>query len=243
MRWRFADLPRDPDWFAERVELKVWGPATGKETTFARGDPGRITSVAFSPDGKTLAAGVSRVLSEARNDGSVRIGHGSVRVWDVASGKERFFLQENDGRVVAVAFSPGGKTLAAVQGKRGVGAQVPQPNAVKLWDLSSGRVRARLEGRASFNTVAFSPDGKTLATAGDVSNADPDQGPTGEVRLWDADTGRPLGDPLPCRHSCAAMAFGPGGKVLAVGGGVRRGKGFSGEITLWELATDRGTMP
>jgi RNA polymerase sigma factor (sigma-70 family) len=243
IRWRFADFPKDPEWYAEQVELKVWDLATGKERTFARGDAGRITSVAFSPDGKTLAAGVRRSVAEVRKDGSFWISHGSVRLWDVDSGKERFVLQDNDGGVEAVTFSADGKTLAAVQGKREAGGQGLQSNVVKLWDLPSGRVRPGLGGHALVRFVLFSPDGKTLATAGAALSADAGQASTGEVRLWDGATGRPLSGPLTCRHNCAAMAFGAGGRILAVGGGVSRAKGWSGEITLWELGAGRGAAP
>jgi RNA polymerase sigma factor (sigma-70 family) len=227
-RRSFAEIPQDPDWSMEHVELKVWDLATGKERTLAQGDPGRITSVAFSPDGKTLAAGV-HIL--ACNDP----WEGSLRLWDVASGRERAYLRDNSGSVHAVAFSPDGKTLTAAQGERAVGTPRRRPNQVKLWDVASGRVRARLKGSAIVNAVRFSRDGKILAIAGHVYSADPRQAPTGEVRMWDAATGRPLGVPLTCRHSCTSMAFGPGGKILAVGGSIKQGKGIAGEITLWEL--------
>jgi RNA polymerase sigma factor (sigma-70 family) len=243
VRLTFTDIPKDPDWSVEQVELKVWDLAKGQERTFARGDVGRVTCVAFSPDGKTLAAGVRRAVAEVRKDGSFWIRHGSVRLWDVDSGKERFVLQDNDGGVDAVAFSPDGKTLAAVQTRRAAGGQGLQSNVVKLWDFPSGRLRPRLGANTLVRSVLFSPDGHTLATAGDAPPAGAGQAPTGEVRLWDAGTGRPLGDPLACRHNCAAIAFGAGGRVLAVGGGVPRGKGWSGEVTLWELGADRGTAP
>jgi WD40 repeat protein len=235
----FHDLPTDPEWFREHVELKVWDLATGKERTFARDDRGRITSVAFSPDGKTLAAGVGIFLGQRGWDGT-------VRVWDVAGGKERVFLRDNEGMVPAVAFSPDGKTLAAVQGRPALGERGSAPDVVKLWDLDSGRVRARLEGHPFARAVAFSPDGTTVATAGDDSYPIPEpKVVTGDVRLWDAATGQSLGAPLTCPHSCISLAFASGGKILAVGGETRRKDGniILSEITLWELDPPGSTAP
>jgi WD40 repeat protein len=212
----YKEVPKEL--LKEIGEVKVWDLATGKERTFYRGDTGRVFSVAFSPDGKTLAAGVR---------------DGAIRLWDVATGKERACLR-GDAQVNAVAFSPDGKTLAS-----------GQRDKVTLWDLASGRVRARLQGHAgAVTSVAFSPDGRTLATAGNV----PPRGRwqwqdvSGEVRLWDAATGRPRGAPLALRHLALSVAFGARGQVLAAGG--RRVTdpygGGPGEVTLWDLASRRG---
>jgi RNA polymerase sigma factor (sigma-70 family) len=215
------DVPKDDEALKETGEVKVWDLATGKERTFYRGDTGRVFSVAFSPDGKTLAAGLR---------------DGAIRLWDVATGGERACFREK-AEVHAVAFSPNGKTLASTQGDK-----------VKLWDLASGTVRAQLQGHAGrVQAVAFSPDG-TLATAGNVPSRDPQKSydATGEVRLWNAATGQPRGAPLTFLHYGSSVAFGAHGKNLAAGG--TRGSqgqfgGGPGEITLWDLAPRGGTSP
>jgi WD40 repeat protein len=81
---------------------------------------------------------------------------GSVRLWDVASGREAAVLEDRSGWVRSVCFSPDGKLLAS--GGDG---------SVRLWDVVSGREAAVLEDRSGgVRSVCFSPDGKLLASGG-----------------------------------------------------------------------------
>jgi RNA polymerase sigma factor (sigma-70 family) len=216
----FKDIPADFE-VKEGGEVRMWNLATGTESMFYRGDTGRAMSVAFSPDGKTLAAGLR---------------DGAIRMWDVATSKECGYLWEK-GQVKAVAFSPDGHTLASAQG-----------NEVKLWDLRSGRVRARLQGHAGWvQAVAFSPGG-TLASASTAYGPDPQNhyNAGGEVRLWDGATGWARGAPMIMPHYGFAVAFGARGRILAAGGPRGSQKnlgGGSGEMTLWDLGQRRGTVP
>lgn len=113
--------------------------STGKQigTTLDIGDD--VSSVAFSPDGKTLAA-----------DGSSLSG--GAQLWDVSTGKLTG-TPGSDSVVTSVAFSPDGKTLATGTFDRGT----------RLWDLSTGKQIGTTLNTGSeviVTSVAFSPDGR-----------------------------------------------------------------------------------
>jgi hypothetical protein len=99
----------------------------------------QVCAVAFSADGKELAAGLV---------------NGTARIWDVASGKERAVFQGHGGAVRGVAFGREGQTLLTAAG--------PQ---VRIWDRCTGQLRATLPGREVVFALCLSANGKTLVTA------------------------------------------------------------------------------
>ena len=171
--------------------------------TFLHIEEGAVSGVAFSPDGKTLAAGYGGGC-----------GGGGVVLWDVAARKRLADdpLPVKEGHVRGVAFSPDGKTLAA-----GYGVGVGGGGGVVLWDVAA---RKRLADdplpvkEGYVRGVAFSPDGKTLAAGYGV-------GVGGGVVLWDVAARKRLADdPLPVKEGyVSGVAFSPDGKTLAAGYG------------------------
>jgi WD40 repeat protein len=99
--------------------------------------------VAFSPDGRTLAAGVETL--------------GLIRLWDAADGRAIRDLQGHASGVLDLSFAPDGRTLASAS----------QDRTVKLWHLATGRELRTLRGYDGVvRGLAFAPDGRALATGG-----------------------------------------------------------------------------
>jgi WD40 repeat protein/uncharacterized caspase-like protein len=168
--------------------------------TMAAGTMGRtVTSMAFSPDGKTLVTGgvdtkanidLAAMMSSATSGKRPKKGSnqpdpadlmkdlkveaiGQVQVWDVASGREIGTLKGHGRAVGKVAFSRDGKLLATGG----------TDNTIKIWDFASQRELLTLTGHtANIESLDFSPDGKMLASASE----------DGSTFLWDAKTGEHL---------------------------------------------------
>jgi WD40 repeat protein len=187
--------------------VRLWDRGTGAVRHTYDADLRGIYAVAFSPDGATLAVGAHG---------------GSVRLLDVAGGRERLRLATHQqGHVLSVAFSPDGRTLAAGCGTRWVNV----PGEIVLWDAATGRELAMLDEQAGghagpVRAVAFAPDGRTLASAGG------DQ----VIRLWDL-PGRKVRTVL-LGHTKAVV-----GLAYSLDGGRLASVSYDGTLRLWDAAT------
>jgi RNA polymerase sigma factor (sigma-70 family) len=216
-------------------QLKIWDVKSSRELLALNRIAG-VRSVAFSPDGETLATG----------DGS-----GAVKLRAVATGVERLKVHAHSGGVYGVAYAPNGLALASTGWDRTVklwSADLEElqtmnghADAVKavaffakrqalvtgardklaiIWDLRTGQEKLRLQGHAgSVDAVAIAPNDNLVATAGEDQT----------VRLWNVETGEELAVLQGNQGPVRAVAFSPGdGKFLA-------SAGLDGTVCLWDV--------
>jgi WD40 repeat protein len=200
-----------------------------------------VRAVAFSPDGKQVAAA----------------GGPLVRLWDAITGKEARNLEGHNKAVAAISFDPAGKILASGS----------HDETVVLWDLATGKAQVTLKGHSMpVNALVYSPDGKALASGGDdkvIRLWDPataketatlaghrdsvlglayspdgrllaSAGGDGTVRLWDPPTGQ-AGRTMNMLGSVWAVAV---GSEAGVGRSDRRPPGHTGRAPK-RVASDR----
>src|SRR5262245_30487697 len=165
----------------------------------------RIVGVAFSPDGRLAAA-----TEES----------GRIRIWDATTGQFLRSLRGLDEGVYWLAFNPDGSRLAAARND----ARVARcDHRVMVWDVASGEVvhDISVHHPGVRLHVAFSPDGKHVATGG---------GDKSLARIWSLETGRLVHTFDWHMEPVEALAFSPDGQYLATGG-------KDGRVRVWDVKT------
>jgi WD40 repeat protein len=152
-----------------------------------------VTSLAFSPDGKTLAsAGVEGQANE-------------VMLWDLNTGRGRTLVDPyHTSGDLQVAISPNGKFLAVAGSYSGIMA------GITVWDVTSAKKTATLAGHKPCGVAcfAFSSDGKTIISVGVC----------GKTKLWDLATGKNTATLDVPTDDFVSGAFSPDGKMVALRG-------------------------
>jgi WD40 repeat protein len=185
--------------------IHLWDVNAGTEQQ-VRGQGGVIWSVAFAPDGKTLVSG-----------GQDHV----VRLWSVADGAEVHALTGHTGEVEGVAYSPDGRLLASA-GRDGT---------IRLWHSATGKPFLQIDEPPSWRIralhhrdgrqIAFSPDGRLLATGGWQS-----------VHLWETSTSKERARFTGHRGEVNSIAFSPDGRTLTTGS-------FDTALVFWDVTGRR----
>jgi WD40 repeat protein len=162
---------------------RLWDVATGKTLATFPGHGGRVFAVAFTPGGNALAAGsadksvrlwdlaTGKLIASLPSNGRTRclalspdgntLAAGNedttTTLWDLRTGKSTLSLQGHTDTVDVLVFSPDGKTLASVS----------WDTTIRFWDVATGKNTATFLDDDFMRSLAFSPDGGTLAVAAD----------------------------------------------------------------------------
>jgi WD40 repeat protein len=157
--------------------IRQWEVATGKMVAVLKGHTAPVIATTVTADGKTL----------------VSVGEdGSVLLWDLASGKQVASLKLNIS-LKAGALDPHSRRLATAS-----------DGTVRIWDVQTGKLLSTSDGQGRIRVLAFSPDGKLLASSGGDR----------VVRMWDAATGKAVREMQATQDGIRSLAFSPDGRLL-----------------------------
>jgi WD40 repeat protein len=233
---------------SEDCTLKVWDVETLENLLTLNGHRGMVNCVAYSPDGRRIASGsddltlklwnaeqpfVARTLGGAGRNwfthvafspGGERMAAANVdrtlTIWDRSNYDKPRIIGEHNYPLWGLAFSRGDLIASAC----GDVIRADQPSEIRVWNWRTGELVRSLPSSANVQwSVAFSPDGLLMATAGGDLGWNPL-----ELKVWDTTTWSVRHDLIGHARGVSCVAFDPKGEFLASGAN-------DGIVKLWDV--------
>ena len=214
--------------------IKVWDLQTGEETHTFVGHVNDVNCVAITPDGRrvisasgyeikvwdlrmmeacTFIAHEGWVLTIAvTSDGRQAVSaswDGTLKVWDMQTGKEVYTLTAHEGTICTVVFTPNGRQAAVSEFLDGM---------LNVWDLQTGQKVHTITHWGRVNSFAVTPDGRQVITRSD----------DGTINVWDLQTGQKVHTLTPANINVVVVT--PDGRQAISGS-------LDNMIKVWDLET------
>ena len=222
------------------LAVEVWDVATGEDKAILIGHTTRVNSIAYSPDGETIATTgwyrdntvrlwdtqtgqnifTSRmqmpwdtfvIFAPNGTTYAAAAADNTVHLWNGKTGKHKIILTGHTKQVSCAAYSPDSKTLATGS----------YDGTIRLWDVTTGNHKTTLTSdKESVTSIGYSPDGNTIVCG--TGN--------GDVQLWDTRTMKLKSTLTGHTGRVKSIAYAPDGNIIATGSS-------DGTVRLWDAAT------
>ncbi len=201
-------------------KLRLWNPYT-RQLIRTLNTQGRIAAISFSPDGKTIANGIGD----------------DIQLWDTHTGQHKHNIFRGESSIFYLAFSPDGHTLASASISDNIQLWDPHTGKQKLtFDKKKHGYKTSIEFSPGGPRIAFSPDGKTLASTAVFNMRRTNE----KITLWNTNTGEPQAilaeDEQRSTYPISTVQFSADGKTLISGS-------RDGTLHKWNLVTGKNVKP